>query len=404
LKSKNDSLPIILIILLILGIIFNEQWVVLFSIAILIVQYSAIVWKDYSLQGVNYRRKWHYQKGFPGEKTHFSVEVENRKKIPISWLHSIDPWPAQVDLDEKNHLINLHSIETSRFVNFFSMRPWEKITRKFNITFQKRGVFPVGPLRLESGDIFGYYRKSKEETSWDYLTVYPVILQDLNLEIPAEDPVGIRQTSHSLFQDINQPIGVRPYQREDSFRTIHWNATARTGELQSKIFQPVLSKVMVIVLNISTTAQPWLGTSHELIERLIQVAATLAYQNFQKGYSVGIISNGCLAHADHPFMIMPGKSREHLALILESLAAVTPYITTPFEEYFSRSIPQIPYGSTIVIETGLVTPLLLETIIRLKSHRNQIALISLELEKPPAIPGVYTLHLPFQEDRLFDKK
>ncbi len=396
-KSRSDSLPIILIILLILGIIFNEPWAILFSIAILIVQYSAMRWRDYSLQGVKYRRKWHYKKGFPGEKTNFFVEVENRKKLPISWLRTIDPWPAQVDLDEKNHVINLQSHEINKFVNIFSMRPWEKITRKFNITFQKRGVYPVGPLRLESGDIFGYYQRSIEETSQDYLTVYPIILTDVNLEIPAEDPTGIRQTTHSLFQDVNQPIGVRPYQREDSFRTIHWNATARTGELQSKIFQPVLSKVMVIVLNISTTAKPWLGTSHDLIERLIQVAATLAYQNFQRGYSVGIISNGCLAHADHPFMIMPGKSREHLGLLLESLAAVTPYITTPFEEYFSQSIPRIPYGSTIVVETGLITPLLLETIVRLKSHRNQIALVSLELEKPPAIPGVYSLHLPFQE-------
>jgi uncharacterized protein (DUF58 family) len=275
------------------------------------------------------------------------------------------------------------------------MQGKSQISRTFHLTFQSRGVYPVGPVRLESGDPFGYFQNEFEENAQEYLTVYPQILSGINLEIPAEDPTGLRHAPHSLFQDINQPIGVRPYQKEDTFRIIHWPATARSGQLQSKLYQPILSKVMTIMLNVSTTAKPWLGTSHELTEQLIRVAATLAYQNFQKGYSIGMASNGCLAHSDRPFLIMPGRSRENLSMILESLAAVTPYITCPFEEYLVQSIPRIPYGSTIVVVTGLVTPILWETLLRLKSHRNQLALVSLDRDEPPYIPGVHTYHLPF---------
>jgi uncharacterized protein (DUF58 family) len=56
-------------------------------------------------------------------------------------------------------------------------------------------------------------------------------------------------------------MGIRPYHPEDGFRRIHWPATARTGELQVKVFQPVTARVMVICLNVSTETHYWMGYS-----------------------------------------------------------------------------------------------------------------------------------------------
>jgi len=191
---------------------------------------------------------------------------------------------------------------------------------------------------------------------------------------------------------------VRSYHPEDEFRRIHWPATARTGDLQVKVYQPVTARVLEICLNVSTFEVPWLGVKPAMLEQLVKMAATFCFHGFQNGYAVGLLSNGCLAHADHPFRIQPGRSHGQLPLLLSSLAAVTSFTTAPFESHLIKSLPQIPYGATLVILTSIVPPALCDTLIHLKRYRSYTTLISLEKTPPPQLPGIRTIHLPFQED------
>jgi uncharacterized protein (DUF58 family) len=154
---------------------------------------------------------------------------------------------------------------------------------------------------------------------------------------------------------------------------------------------------MMVCLNVSTARQAWLGTDNDMLEQLIKVCATVVYQSMQSGYAVGLMSNGCLAHADHPFQIQPGRTTNQLAYLLQALAAVTPYTTAAFENYLVKALPRITYGASLVIVTALVTSSLVETLLRLKRYRINTTLISLETTSPPTIPGVCSLHLPFYE-------
>jgi hypothetical protein len=110
---------------------------------------------------------------------------------------------------------------------------------------------------------------------------------------------------------------------------------------------------------------------------------------------VGLMTNGCLAHADHPFQIQPGRTTNQLAYLLQTLAAVTSFTTAAFENYLVKTLPKIAYGASLVIVTALVTPNLVETLVRLKRYRANTTLISLETIPPPTIPGVHNLHMPF---------
>jgi uncharacterized protein (DUF58 family) len=216
------------------------------------------------------------------------------------------------------------------------------------------------------------------------------------LQLPTDDPFGDLRSRRRLFEDPTSPNGVRPYQPEDELRRVHWAATARTGTLQVKTYQPVTSRVMLVCLNVLTTQQPWLGSHRDLFEQLIKVAATLVYEGHQAGYSVGLISNGCVARADQPFQISPGRSNEQLAQLLGALAAVTQYTTAPFENLLMKSLPKVPYGSTLVIVTALLPQELLETLMALKRYRPNATLFSLQSEPPPVLPGIRTIHLPFE--------
>jgi len=392
-----SRLPLLVLFFLI-GAIFKIPWLTIFSATLIVVIWIAYYWQKHSLDNVHYRRRWHYRRGFPQEHTRVQIEVENKKMMPLSWFHVSDPWPLAIAPEDSTILAPSAIPGQGEMVNIYSLRWFERSIRNYELIFRKRGIYRVGPAEMKSGDLFGIFEKTEIQTSQDFLTVFPELLPPWEIHLRTEDPFGDRRTRRRLFEDPNQPIGVRAYHPKDEFRRIHWPATARTGSLQVKVYQPVSFQILVICLNVSTTEQPWLGTSQDLLEQLIKVSATLVQQSLQAGYSVGLISNGYLAHADHPFHIAPGRSRGQLALLLETLAAVTAYTSAPFDSYLAKSLTKLPYGATLVVLTGILTPGLCESLTRLKKYRHNITLISLDKITPPPLPGIQTIHIPFQPE------
>jgi uncharacterized protein (DUF58 family) len=286
-------------------------------------------------------------------------------------------------------------------VNLFSLRWFERARRNYSILLRKRGVYRLGPAKLESGDLFGLFEKAGEgdadTATLDTVTVFPEPLPFRELRLPTEDPFGDRSARRRLYEDPNRPMGVRDYHPEDDFRHIHWPATAHTGDLQVKVYQPISARVMVICLNVSTFPHYWEGTYPGLLEHLVRVTATLVQRGLEDGYQVGLVSNGCLAHADQPFRVPPGRSPKQEARLLEVLAGVTPFATASFERFLMAEISRLPYGATVVIVTGLTTSALVETIFRIKQHGWRITLLTFAPGDPPDIPGVSVIHQPYIE-------
>ena len=139
-------------------------------------------------------------------------------------------------------------------------------------------------FQTESGDLFGIYENSKMEETLEELTVFPQLIPMEELALPPEDPFGDQRSRRRLFEDPNRPMGVREYRPEDSFRRVHWPATARTGQVQVKVYQPTSARVMVLCLNVSTYPRYWEGVYPALLERLISVAATLVSQAVEDGF------------------------------------------------------------------------------------------------------------------------
>lgn len=386
----------LLIFFLILGTVLNLPWVVFITTAALFILLGMQLWKRTALKQVYYRRKWIYTRGFPGEQTPFRIEVENRKPVPLSWLRTIDPFPLDAAPTDKSALAPYHLNAYVTLVNLYSLRWYQRITREYTILFRTRGIYPVGPVELEAGDFFGVYETSRQLNNEEYLTVFPELLSMPELAPITEDPFGTRRAPRRLFEDPNLPMGVRDYRPEDDLRRIHWNATARTGQLQVKVYQPVAARVLAICLNVSTSDYYWQGLQPELLEQLIKIGATLAYQGISSGYSVGLLSNGAMGRSDRAFRILPGRSQTHLAILLQALAGITPITTARFEDYLLKTMPELPLGAALLIITARVTDLLVETIFTLKRYRPQITLVSLDQSAPPAIPGIRIIHLPFQ--------
>ncbi len=357
----------------------------------------AYLWNRRVLDGVDYSRELHFSKGFPGEEIDIQVTAKNQKALPLFWLLVSDLWPKAVAPQSEQGLMESHIPELGRLANVFRLPPFGTSKLNYSVALRKRGVYPLGPARMESGDPFGINTNKKEIESKQFITVYPELGEIPHVDFPAASPFGDRKVELRLFEDPSQPIGVRDYQSTDEFRRVHWPATARTGKLQSKLYQPTAERVMTICLNTATSERHWEGVYPQLLEHLVETTAAVVYQAHREGFQIGLISNGSMQDSDQPYRILPGRSNQQLSYLLTALAGVTPLVGIPFAKYLLRELPGLPYGNVITILTAVVDDVLLETLLEAKRRGRTIKLISVASEPPPNIKGISTLHIPFKD-------
>jgi uncharacterized protein (DUF58 family) len=139
----------------------------------------------------------------------------------------------------------------------------------------------------------------------------------------------------------------------------------------------------------------WEGTEPELLEHLVRVAATLVERALKDGYRVGMVSNSSLAHADQPFRVPPGRSRNQLVNLFTALASVTPFVTGTFDRFLIAEVPRLPYGATLVVVTAILNDELVDTLLQLKHHGRRIVLLSFARQSPPPMQGIQVHHVPY---------
>ena len=266
-KPDNWFLP--LVGLFASGLVLEIPGLSLLALGMGLLILAAFYWNRHALDEVNYARDLYFSKGFPGEEIDIRVSVHNKKLLPMFWLLVADLWPKAVAPKAKGTMLESHRPEAGRLANMFRLLPFGKSSLNYTVGLEQRGVYPLGPARLEAGDPFGIYANRKNVNKEDLITVYPTLGEIPRIEYPASSPFGDRKVRRRLFEDPSRPIGVRDYQITDEFRRVHWPATARMGRLQSKVYQPTAERVMTICLNTATSARHWEGVYPEMLEHLV---------------------------------------------------------------------------------------------------------------------------------------
>jgi len=162
---------------------------------------------------------------------------------------------------------------------------------KYKITFEMRGYYPIGPTMLETGDVFGLHRRHRVVGEPVYIMVYPKVLPLPKYDFASERPIGEVRLQNRLFEDVTRTAGVRQYQIGDPFNRIHWRATARTGELHSRIFEPTSLAGATILVDFHTAGYHSRGEPHRS-ELAVTTAVSIAYAISVLNQQLGLASNG----------------------------------------------------------------------------------------------------------------
>lgn len=354
------------------------------------------MWKNVSLLGVTYERQYDRTRVFPGEPIHMTITITNDKPLPLTWVQFRDSLPKAIE-EDSHALSHATSQILGRYSwqNTFSLAGYEQLDRQVSLRFLKRGFYTIGPVTYESGDIFTLFTIRREHAYLDRLIVYPQIYPLGALGLPAKEPFGELKVTRSLFTDPIKTQGIRDYQPGDRFRDVHWKATAVRGSLQTKVYDPSTGMSIAVFLNVATYAKHWMGFDPEQLERAVSVAGSVANYGMQQGWAVGLYANGSMPNADQPIRVPPGRSPDQLAHILEALAAVTEFGTGTIEKMMLRESTRLPWASTMVLVTAVVTEEIMVGLMRLKEAGRRVVLISLAAEPPPKGLGtVLAYHIP----------
>ncbi len=399
-SQREDSIfsdAWIMIALIVLGVGFiagrNPALLALGAVLLIIVGVSTL-WRNLALSGVTYERSFDRDHTFPGEPVEMMVTVTNGKSLPLTWLRMSDLLPVSPELD---NVISQASTEVSgkyALVNSYSMHAFEMVERKVTLHFPARGFYSLGPVTYTSGDVFTLFTIERTYSDSNTIVVYPQIESLEELGLPAKEPFGELKIRTSLFTDPIKTRGIRDYQPQDRFRDVHWKATARRGELQTKIYDPSTGMTLAVFLNVATMVRHWLGFYPELMERVVSVAASMANYGAEQGWGVGVYANGSFPGSDQPIRVPPGRSPDQLTHILEALAAVREFATASIEKMLLRESPTLPWASTIVLVTAVVTDEMMVALVRLKEAGRRVVLLSLADEAASSELGdILTYHI-----------
>jgi uncharacterized repeat protein (TIGR01451 family) len=326
-----------------------------------------------------------------GETIDIEIKVANTGALPVSWVLLEDVLPAKALVENRNRL----RVKKRRF-KIARMKGHGEINLNYEIEFLMRGYYQVGPLVLETGDLFGLHRRYRVGSAPNFVLVYPRVVPLEGFDLASRRPIGEVLLTHRLFEDPTRIAGVRAYEAGDPLNRIHWRASARTGQLHSKIYEPSTIAGASLVLDFHEAGYDD-NREPQRSELAVTATVSLAHALYQLGQQVGLVTNGRDAadrirlegwasdyrtrkeaqqsvsmreHSERlqPIVVPTRRGIEQFQRIRETLARVelTDGLTVPqlLEETSSR----LPRDATVVAILGSVSP---ETALALGSLRRR---------------------------------
>lgn len=376
--------------LFLLTLVTQQPLAFVATIFTLVIGFVPEQWYRHAMRHLVIRQQVNHRHIFFGEEVTLSISIENQKLLPLPWLQVEDAISPPLSVLSKQGATRLQDIFQDTLISTWLLWSFQRVTRRYRLRCHSRGFHVFGPLRLRSSDPFGWIEGELSVPSSETLMVYPLIAPLETLGLPPLHPMGDFVSQRQLLEDPLWFAGVREYEIGDDPRRIHWKATARAGELRSKLYEPTALRRLLILLDTWNYSPEWLGIDIDIQEFCITVAGSIAVWAMSEGYMVGLLTNSSMVtgviaqeenqqaapvltpeqmtgpqtakkNADHTRISPPGISipfaREHgqYERILSTLACLVPNYNAPIERFIDTEEAMFPLGTTIVLVSAAST-------------------------------------------------
>ena len=313
--------------------------------------FGSWLWSTFSLRSLQFKRSARTIRAQVGQIFEERFEIQNQNRFPRLWMEIRDKSP-------------LPGADGSRVITMLKGRQSRSYLARVRLV--KRGVFPLGPTVIATGDLFGLFPNEKEIAEIDSLLVYPMMVDVRGFPNPPGLLPGGEALRRRTHQITPNAAGVREYTTGDPLNRIHWLSTARRGRLIVKEFELDPLADVWIFLDAAENVQAELSqASPDLYakdfwsrsgkiplpasteEYGISIAASLVRDYLRRGRAVGLACAG-----QHLTLISPDRGGRQLGKILEALALTQANGDLPLRALIETQVKHMVRGSTIVLITS----------------------------------------------------
>ena len=383
------------IALVVFAALLRQGSLLLVAVLLLILYGVAQIWAKYALRRLEYTRHLSTTHAFFGDEVTFEFSLANRKILPLPWVQIQEEFDQELQLPDSVPTSTSHHPGRVFLRNLMPVGWYHRVKRVYPVKCTKRGYFSFGPTRVQSGDYFRFRVQEMEVGDPLGLVVYPRIVPLDRLGIPSRDPFGDIRVRRHLFEDPVRISSIREFVPGDPLKRIHWKATARTGQLQTKVFEHTTSTDMAIFFDVRTVKHPFWGEFSQLLETGCIACASIANYAIDKGYRVGLFVNHPYPDSANLIRILPSSHPDQLGRLLEGLAMVKPTESIAIDRLVRQEGGGLPFVSTIVAVTAVPTPALVSALETFHRAGRPVALIVIGNGDPAFSPdGLATYNVP----------
>ena len=277
--------PLITLILL-LGFLTGANFFSLGACTFLIVMQLARYLSDRWIEAVNITREIPSLTMQIDQTLSVGLKLENRSGFVIPWMLVEDRISKR---DTQSPPIAIKLLLSPARLQWIAAR--RTYLKTYSMLLQRRGYFQIGPTLLETGDLLGLYRSFRIACDPQHITVLPKLVELEGLEFASRRPMGEMRVDDRVLEDPTLMVGLREYQAGDPMNRVHWKATARTGVLHTRIFQPTSVQGAMLLIDMHQATNP---QHNEPVRSDLSVtaAASIAHWLYSNSEPFGLISNG----------------------------------------------------------------------------------------------------------------
>lgn len=371
-----------------LAAFLREPILALIAFGVALVALLTRLWWDNSFRGLTYERKVSQNRAFYGDTVEVELTATNAKPLPLTRLEISDQVTSNVDI--VNRQLERSEQANSRILRtIYSLGMYERVQYTYRVPCKSRGWHRFGPAAAAASDPLGLTARREAIDGSVRFLVYPRMVPMTTLIVPPRQPFGDFKPQQSVIEDPLRMAGVREYVAGDNPKRIHWRATARTGTMQTRVYEPSASPVAAIFLDTITFSYLWEGQNSALLELAVTTAASLSSQLLQGRHQVGIYANAPIPNRSRTVRVPPGRRPGQLTRILEDLATLVPAFGDRIERMVMEELPRLPWGSTVVIVTCRVTEGLQRSLLRLarNSGTQRFVIVAIGVQ-PTLLPDI----------------
>ncbi len=370
------------ILIIITGLLVGQAVIVISGMLLSTIGGLSWLWASHLLGSVSLSLSLDSKRARPGDLVGGRLTLENDQPFPVPWLECRIEWPEELPVDSGD-LAAHHRLRRQTLTYVLSLRWFERVARKFGITCSRRGDHVFGPAEMVVADPFGFFEGRKTVGATERLIVYPRVFPLVPPRPETKSPFGDRARLSWLFDDPIHYRGSREYLPTDPFSRIDWKASARTGILHTRLQDASYAPEVALVLDVATVGQSWEGIRRDVLERAIEVAASLITAFHRDGYRFALYTNGFVRGSRGLAMARMGSGAGQFRACMDVLARLLPLPATRCERILDLAAGQVGDRARLTVISALHSPALRQAASRQRSRGRSISVVLTEADAVP---------------------